>query len=257
MFDSVDVYVRTIDWNARLAREIPPVDDLVKKHVGISTRQVKVLDLGCGPGFHLAELARRNPSVAFTGTDIDRAMIEHASAVARREGVHVDLVAGDFIENQPVDAGLFDVVYCVGNSLSLIWGCGNLQETFNVITRMLAPGGDLFFQVLNSQNPRSGYMASNIVTVAGGTEVFTVKRFFPDRQMGVMLVDFITFHKDARDLMYSMNVEQASWTLHPWASIERAMAQAGLCVHHAWGNYAGLAFDASQSTDLICVVTRA
>nr|MDO8118716.1 class I SAM-dependent methyltransferase [Candidatus Sigynarchaeota archaeon] len=87
MFDTVDVYVRTIDWDARLARELPHVEALIQEHEASNTRPARVLDIGCGPGFHLVELAKRHPSAAFTGIDIDNAMIMHASELAGREQV--------------------------------------------------------------------------------------------------------------------------------------------------------------------------
>ena len=43
-----------------------------------------LVDLGCGPGEITCELARRHPSVAFTGFDHSPVAIERAGSVTRR-----------------------------------------------------------------------------------------------------------------------------------------------------------------------------
>src|SRR3982751_684494 len=55
-----------------------------------------VLDLGCGPGEITCELARRHPSVDFTGIDHSAVAVERARANAARFGLsNVHFEVGD------------------------------------------------------------------------------------------------------------------------------------------------------------------
>lgn len=78
---------------------------------GIGTGQT-VLDLGCGPGFALRELARRvGPEGRAVGVDVSRRFLEHAQQYASQgtraivETHHVDA------HEMPFDQDTFDAVY--------------------------------------------------------------------------------------------------------------------------------------------------
>ena len=73
--------------------------DLAGERIG-DARQV--LDLGCGPGEITCELARRHPSVEFTGIDHSAVAIERARANAARLGLgNVHFAAGDLTSYAP------------------------------------------------------------------------------------------------------------------------------------------------------------
>ena len=89
--------------------------DLAARHLA-DVRSV--LDLGCGPGEITCELARRHPSVAFTGFDHSPVAIERAREHARRLGLDnirfdvADLEA--FSPETPVDLiAMFDAFHHV------------------------------------------------------------------------------------------------------------------------------------------------
>ena len=89
--------------------------DLAARHLG-DVRSV--LDLGCGPGEITCELARRHPSVAFTGFDHSPVAIERAREHARRlglENVGFDVANLEaFTPQAPVDLiAMFDAFHHV------------------------------------------------------------------------------------------------------------------------------------------------
>lgn len=51
-----------------------------------------MLEVGCGPGALLAELAARHPGTTFLGLDVDPGMIEHARGRHARDNVSYELV---------------------------------------------------------------------------------------------------------------------------------------------------------------------
>jgi SAM-dependent methyltransferase len=60
----------------------------------LSIRGTRVLEVGCGPGGNLRELALRQPA-RLVGVDISQAMIDLASAMVEREHLAVELVKVD------------------------------------------------------------------------------------------------------------------------------------------------------------------
>jgi len=80
----------------------------VKKIHSILSPRTKLLDIGCGTGHIINELARRHNDILFTGFDISRAMLE-LTAANNVELPNVFCVAGDGI-HLPFSDSSFDTV---------------------------------------------------------------------------------------------------------------------------------------------------
>lgn len=92
-----------------------------------------VLELGCGPGRFLAELAGDYPDIEFTGIDISQPMIEHASRRHRLPNLSYevcDITADD-------ESKTADFVF----SIDVLHHIHGLDEFFRAVHRLLAPGG--------------------------------------------------------------------------------------------------------------------
>jgi SAM-dependent methyltransferase len=75
----------------------------------------RILDLGCGPGRHSVELARRGYEV--TGVDLSAGMLAEAQKAAQAAGVKVEFVqanAVDFVATYPFDAILCMLEAAIG-----------------------------------------------------------------------------------------------------------------------------------------------
>lgn len=110
----------------------------------------RVLDVGCGPGRHALELARRGVEV--TGVDVSEAFVDLAREAAAAEGLaeRCRFVLGDARELVS-DAGLdaaFDAVVCLCQG-----GFGLLQGDDEVVLRGMAravrPGGGVAVSAFN------------------------------------------------------------------------------------------------------------
>jgi cyclopropane fatty-acyl-phospholipid synthase-like methyltransferase len=107
-----------------------------------------ILDLGCGPGRHAREIARRGAFV--TGVDFTEAFLAHARAEATRERVadRTEFVltdARDFIRPNTFDAA---VCLCEG-AFSLLSSDADNQTVLNNVARSLKPGAPFVLTTLN------------------------------------------------------------------------------------------------------------
>lgn len=138
-------YYASVDTEDRLKHEIP---DLLKV---FSENGVKrILDVGCGTGDHVIDLAKRGFDVA--GIDRSRVMIAEAnkrkngmSEAAKNKGkfieADVEKIAPKF-KKEPFDAVIF-----MGNTIS--HNPGKYRETIKNASNLLTDKGIMIFQVTN------------------------------------------------------------------------------------------------------------
>jgi SAM-dependent methyltransferase len=100
-----------------------------------STGARRVLEIGCGRGFNLLGLARRNSDVAFVGIDLTPLHVRAARLVAWRRR-NVDIHEGDF-HRLPYADGSFDLIF----SVEAICHAADVYEVVREVHRVLRPGG--------------------------------------------------------------------------------------------------------------------
>jgi SAM-dependent methyltransferase len=136
--DLADLYDALIDWPKRLANEEPFYRALFER-VGARS----VLDVACGTGRHAAQYHAWGLRAA--GSDMSPAMIERCQReFGESEGLSWAVRPFD----QPHPRG-FDVVICVGNSLSLAPDLKTVQRAVTQMLTAVRPGGACALQVLN------------------------------------------------------------------------------------------------------------
>lgn len=108
--------------------------DLVQKHID-AYRPKRILELGCGRGFNSVYLAKRNPSLSFTGIDLTPVHISEAYKNARRCS-NLNLMRGTFLE-LPFADGWFDLVF----EVEAVCHAADLERMFREAHRVLKPGG--------------------------------------------------------------------------------------------------------------------
>jgi S-adenosylmethionine-diacylgycerolhomoserine-N-methlytransferase len=103
-----------------------------------------VLELGCGTGWNLVQVARRYPQSEIFGTDISSSMLSTARSSIRRAGLaqRIHLAPADATTFSGVDAfgkSQFDRIF-ISFALSMI---GNWEGVVTRSVQQLAPGGSL------------------------------------------------------------------------------------------------------------------
>lgn len=249
----METYLETINWTKRLAKELPVIEELINSFP--QEKQLKILDLGCGPGIHLTQLAKNYPMHEFVGIDISEDSIKYAQATVSDANSNICFSIVDFVKDQTF-LEKFDVIYSLGNSISLMWGDKLPTMTFEKISASLKEGGQLFFQILNSENPRRGYWTSKIIHTKADFNIFTSKRFDPDLTAHIQHVDFITFYKTEAEEKYSQKVNTSSWYLPSTDELKQILIKQGFLKIILWESYDKSPLRPKESDSLLCRATK-
>jgi SAM-dependent methyltransferase len=130
-------YDLLINWDARLLRDLGPIQDLL---AGAPGR--KLIDVACGTGVLTKALATQQWQCI--GVDLSPAMVKVARA-NDPEGVYSQ---GSMTTLQQHCPGRHDVICCLGNSLAYLHDWDELLEAANSWHKTLTPGGIAIAQVV-------------------------------------------------------------------------------------------------------------
>jgi D-alanine-D-alanine ligase len=107
-----------------------------------------ILDLCCGHGRHVLELARRGFKIE--GLDRSRHLIQKARAISKKENLSVKFREGD-ARKLPYGNDTFDVVMIMGNSFGYFETEHDDLRVLNEIARVLKPWGRMLLDVADGE----------------------------------------------------------------------------------------------------------
>ena len=139
------LYKDIVKWERRLQNEAPFFKKVLEDYNKESSR---VLDVSCGTGFHLMMLAKWG--FRGVGVDISNQNIAEASKLALDNSVEkkISFKIGNILEIERLAEGSFDLIYCIGNTLSIF----TLEERKSIVSQLinlLNPKGKIVIQVVN------------------------------------------------------------------------------------------------------------
>jgi SAM-dependent methyltransferase len=109
---------------------------------GVSIQNV--LDVACGLGEWLLDMAFRYPEAEFVGLDSDATRLEYARAYASVQGIeHVKFLQGDMLR-MPFNDNSYDLVH--GRFLLMTMTAKVRRLLFNELVRVCVPGGCVLLQ---------------------------------------------------------------------------------------------------------------
>ncbi|MCP4764341.1 MAG: class I SAM-dependent methyltransferase [archaeon] len=254
MYKNIETYLKTIEWDKRFKREIPVLKEIIESiNIG---EELKILDIGCGPGKHLQKLAQIYPDHKFFGTDISSEMINYAQNQADSHNLSIKYIEGDINTDSSILMDKYDFIFSTGNSLALIWGKSSPKSVLGIISKKTAKGGCLFFQILNNDKPRQGYMTSKVIQKPDGSEIFSLKRFEPDFSKKILKIEFVNLTKLKSGNKFSPEMTTNSVPLIPSSEIKSILITNGFTEIKLLENYSFDTFNPNESDSLLCLAKK-
>ncbi len=189
-------YDRSIDWDRRLAREIP----FILKTLG-DRQSARVLDLACGSGRHAIALAEQGHEVI--GVDKSTTMINEAKSLAKGLDNPPEFIVANILDISPMTTGKFDLALCLGNSLALLETVDQVKQLIKTINGILTQEGAFVIQVLNFRS-----------ILRDGFAYFPIKGVYDSGEVRYLFARFFQHHKDKNYstlVMTSFKKERNSW----------------------------------------------
>ncbi len=226
-------YDLMVDWDVRLARELPFFERLFE-NAGVRT----IVDVGCGTGRHAIAFSQRGFEV--TGVDPAEDMLAAARANAASRDVDVRFLEGGFGGLAQLGVGRVDAVTCTGNALPHVDGADGLAAALADFAAVLRPGGALVLHLLNHDRLlelRPRFLPVKVRDVPGGTAVYLrLLEFEPPEAPVRIWIEFMTATKDAA--LALAGDEELGWaaTAHrgPHTVITSRALEDGLTAPASW-----------------------
>ena len=241
--DLSEDYDRFVDWDARLAFEMP----FLRERLG-QAQAKSVVDVACGTGHHAIAFARAGLRV--TAADSSEAMIRRAKANATAAGVSVDARTLGFGQLADKLAGGYDAITCLGNSIPHLLTASELSRAFADMAKVLRPGGLLVLQLRNFDRvlaQRDRFMAPESHAMA--EEEWLFFRFYDMDGQSLRFNMVRLSRKGDEDWRVRLQHTQ----LYAWRrqQLVTSLGENGFDGIAAYGSFRGEPFDVETSADLV------
>jgi glycine/sarcosine N-methyltransferase len=259
MYDAFSVdYDRFVNWDERLAFEIPFLEQQLNPLASAPNQPVRVLDAACATGRHAIALAQLGYSAA--GADLSAGMVTLAQANAASAGLNVPFGVAGFggLANAAALRPLlpFDAVLCLGNSLPHVLTQPELIATLADFAACLRPGGRLVIQSRNFDAvlaQRERWMDPQ--SHREGEREWIFLRFYDYDPDGLIAFNILTLYRAGSGAW-----EQRVSTTRLWpqrqAELTASLKSTGFENLALYGSLGGSIFDPASSGNLVIVATR-
>ncbi|MEE9353605.1 MAG: methyltransferase domain-containing protein [Candidatus Thorarchaeota archaeon] len=245
-FDNLSlVYDRSINWDARLRRELPFILNSLSESGG-----TRVLDMACGSGRHSVALALEGADVV--GFDSSTSMIQAAKELAAENGVATRFMVADMTNLETVLKEKFDLIVCLGNSLALVPSLLEVKKLLSAVHSLLNSKGVFVAQVLNFEQIKKTksrfFQPKGGVTSEGNLVVFA--RFFshlePEESTTLVLTSFVKSSEAWSTTISSQSVLQLDQE-----ALTQAVRAAGFGQFEVYSDYGGNPFTRTEHRNLV------
>jgi SAM-dependent methyltransferase len=257
MYDQFSAdYDHFVNWNARLAAELPFIEQQLNALSSEPGKPLRILDAACGTGIHAIALAQKGALAA--GADLSAGMIDRARANAEAAGAAVRFeVAGFGRLAETFGRGAFDGLLCLGNSIPHLLSSSALASALEDFAACLAPGGLLLVQNRNFErvlSQKERWMEPQSDREERREWVFV--RFYDFEPEGLLAFHVLTLKRE-EDGPWVQQI--ATTRLRPilQAELSSALVQAGFSRLAWYGDLRGAPYHPDQSGNLVVAARKA
>ena len=245
-FDNLSLaYDRSINWDARLERELPFILNALAESGGS-----RVLDMACGSGRHSVALALEGADVV--GFDSSSSMIQAAKELAAQNGVAIRFMVADMTNLETVLKEKFDLIVCLGNSLALVPSLTEVKKLLSAVHSLLNSKGIFIAQVLNFEQIKKTksrfFQPKGGVTGEGDQVIFA--RFFshlePEESATLVLTSFVKSSEGWSTTISSQSVLQLDQE-----ALTQALRATGFGQFAVYSDYGGNPFASTEHRNLV------
>ena len=186
----------------------------------------RVLDLCCGQGRHLIDLARRGYDVV--GLDLSEYMLEGCRTAAAAEGINPVLVHADM--RQIGFSAEFDAVINMFTAFGYLETENEDQKVINAASLALKGGGSLLLDLMNRDRLMNVFRPVEWHENSRGDLILSERDF--DTITGRVNAREVTIHSDGR-----RSERTHSLRLYTFNELDRMLQQAGLVVQSTYGDF--------------------
>ncbi|MHA1225877.1 MAG: class I SAM-dependent methyltransferase [Candidatus Hodarchaeales archaeon] len=244
-----ELYDIMVNWDKRIKKEVP----FLESHLNtVKNKKNIILEVACGTGHHLLELAKKGYKV--TGLDIDHTMI--AVAEKRLSKYNVKLYTRDFLADEPSDFKYesFDGVYCLGNAVGLIAQSYGYEVIIEKFSKLLRKNGILIFQILNTEKERNGWSKPNGQKTKVGEYIFL--RGFKTTEKTLNPEILTLFRKNESSEWQLLSIGSARIPRVGKNEMVELLEKNHFGNIRVYGNYQAESFDPDVSLDMIFVCEK-
>ncbi len=243
-------YDRFVNWEARLAVEIPFLASELGPQEPTDPDQISVLDAACGTGQHV--MALKQLGFRCAGADYSARMVETAQRNAKASHLEIPFKQAGFGElSEAFGTDSFDRLICLGNSLPHVLDEAHMLTTLADFKAVLRPGGKIilqnrnFDQVLRAHNR---WMPPQTHREGNKTWIFT--RFYDFDPDGRITFNIGTLSAQGGGDFQQRIISTRLWPLQQAEMVE-LLEHAGFTHIRLYGNLQGAEFDPETSGNLV------
>jgi SAM-dependent methyltransferase len=249
-------YDRFVNWQNRLAFELPFLLDQLGGVTPQSGATLRVLDAACGTGQHVIALAKKGFDVV--GADLSSEMITVARTNARDAGLVLRFEPVGFGSlAQTFGAGSFNAILCLGNSLPHLLTPADLAAALQDFANCLTAGGMLILQNRNFDAvlvSRSRWMEPETHTEDDREWVF--QRFYDFETDGLIQFNIVTLTRQTGS-DWQANLTATHLRPQTHHELTAALTIAGFTNIQAYGSLSGDEFIPASSGNLVLTAVKA
>jgi SAM-dependent methyltransferase len=248
-------YDRFVNWQSRLAVELPFIEQLLSSLAHIENPKPRVLDTACGTGMHAIALAEYGyPTV---GVDLSGRMVEKARANAVISGVDVPFIKAGFGELAQVLGGAnlldppYEALLCLGNSLPHLLTSADLAAALTDFAACLCSGGLLLIQNRNFDavlTRHERWMEPQAHLEGDSERLFL--RFYDFESNGLINFNIVTLSRQGENPWTQQIMVTPLYPLRQ-EELTAALDKAGFAEITHYGSMAGDPFDLGKSGNLV------